>query len=155
MLCALGHAYGDETPSRTNEMPIYEDITKFAMAEGVGAVVFGVISNNPEAWGKVYLVTSPLLGLIAAGESRSPWVTLVGATTFAAAYGSWLMANDDQRRTTLWRKQMAAFNVLLLTGWVIYQFEDRTVERKDERPAAALRFIPNGDGGALAYERRF
>ena len=155
MLCAFGHAYGEETPTRTKEISIYEDVTRFAMAEGIAAAYFGLTSRFPEEFGKFTLVASPLMGGLAAAESRHPWTTFAGGTALFAAYGSWLMANDDRPRTTLWRKQMVAFNVLLLTGWVLDKFIDGDVKESGEHPPAALRFIPLEGGGTLAYERRF
>ena len=85
------------------------NLTDLLIVEGIMAGTFLITSNDPESWGKFFIITSPfVLGDI---ESKEDYWLAVAAS---AAYGIWLVDQENEKESELFNKQFLGFNALIM-----------------------------------------
>lgn len=138
-ICIGGQAKSDETTT---------DLTDLLIVEGIMAGTFLITSNDPESWGKFLIVTSPfVLGEIESKEEY--WA----AVAVSAAYGIWLVNQEDEEESELFKKQFLGFNALIMPFLIYKKVFDK--DKDEEQSQLLLQTDPVNYGVKLNYTFRF
>ncbi len=123
-------------------------LTDLLIIEGILAGTFLITSNDPESWGKFFIITSPIvLGDI---ESKEEYWLAVAAS---AAYGIWLVDQEDEEESDLFKKQFLGFNALIMPFLIYKKVFDK--EKDAEQSQRLLQTDPVNYGMRLNYTFRF
>ena len=124
------------------------DLTDLLIVEGIFAATFLFTANDPEDWGNFFIITSPIV--LGGVESKTDYWLAVAAST---AYGIWLVDQEDEKESELFKKQFLTLNAVLIPFWIYKNVSD--TENSEKQSQLFLETDPVSYGVKLNYTFRF